>query len=159
MVRRVKKYKAGFVISDANIKPESSLREVLKIIERTGHSTIAVTHDGTPTGRLEGILTSRDYRLSRCSLDEKVKDFMTPFSQLIYGKDGISLKEANDIIWGHKLNCLPIVDNNQNLVYLVFRKDYDSHKENPNELLDKNKSLMVGAGINTKDYKERVLSW
>ncbi len=156
MVRRVKKYKAGFVLSDANITPESSLREVLKIIERTGHSTIAVTHDGTPTGRLEGILTSRDYRLSRCSLDEKVKEFMTPFSQLIYGKDGISLKEANDIIWENKLNCLPIVDNKQNLVYLVFRKDYDSHKENPNELLDKNKSLMVGAGINTKDYKDRV---
>lgn len=156
MVRRVKKYKAGFVLSDANITPESSLREVLKIIERTGHSTIAVTHDGSPTGKLEGILTSRDYRLSRCSLDEKVKEFMTPFSQLIYGKDGISLKEANDIIWENKLNCLPIVDNKQNLVYLVFRKDYDSHKENPNELLDKNKSLMVGAGINTKDYKERV---
>ncbi|KNY26303.1 IMP dehydrogenase [Pseudobacteroides cellulosolvens] len=156
MVRRVKKYKAGFVLSDANITPESSLREVLKIIERTGHSTIAVTHDGTPTGRLEGILTSRDYRLSRCSLDEKVKEFMTPFSQLIYGKDGISLKEANDIIWENKLNCLPIVDSKQNLVYLVFRKDYDSHKENPNELLDKNKSLMVGAGINTKDYKDRV---
>ncbi|HOV27017.1 MAG TPA: IMP dehydrogenase [Pseudobacteroides sp.] len=156
MVRKVKKYKAGFVISDSNITPESSLREVLKIIEKTGHSTIAVTHDGTPTGRLEGILTSRDYRLSRCSLDEKVKDFMTPFSQLIYGKDGISLKEANDIIWENKLNCLPIVDNKQNLVYLVFRKDYDSHKENPNELLDKNKSLMVGAGINTKDYKDRV---
>jgi len=156
MVRRVKKYKAGFVLSDANITPESTLREVLKIIERTGHSTIAVTHDGTPTGRLEGILTSRDYRLSRCSLDEKVKEFMTPFSQLIYGKDGISLKEANDIIWENKLNCLPIVDNKQNLVYLVFRKDYDSHKENPNELLDVNKSLMVGAGINTKDYKDRV---
>ncbi|HEY9060433.1 MAG TPA: IMP dehydrogenase [Pseudobacteroides sp.] len=156
MVRRVKKYKAGFVLSDANITPDSSLREVLKIIERTGHSTIAVTHDGSPTGKLEGILTSRDYRLSRCSLDEKVKEFMTPFSQLIYGKDGISLKEANDIIWENKLNCLPIVDNKQNLVYLVFRKDYDSHKENPNELLDKNKSLMVGAGINTKDYKDRV---
>jgi IMP dehydrogenase len=156
MVRRVKKYKAGFVLSDANITPESSLREVLKIIERTGHSTIAVTHDGTPTGRLEGILTSRDYRLSRCSLDQKVKEFMTPFSQLIYGKDGISLKEANDIIWENKLNCLPIVDSKQNLVYLVFRKDYDSHKENPNELLDNNKSLMVGAGINTKDYKDRV---
>jgi len=156
MVRKVKKYKAGFVISDANITPESTLKEVLQVIDRTGHSTIAVTADGTPIGKLEGILTSRDYRLSRCKLDQKVKEFMTPFSSLIYGKDGISLTEANDIIWEHKLNCLPIVDSKQNLVYLVFRKDYDSHKENPNELLDENKSLMVGAGINTKDYKIRV---
>ncbi|MDP4181726.1 MAG: IMP dehydrogenase [Bacillota bacterium] len=156
MVRKVKKYKSGFVISDANITPESTLNEVIQTIERTGHSTIAVTEDGTPTGKLAGILTSRDYRLSRCSSDQKVKEFMTPFSSLIYGNDGITLTEANDIIWENKLNCLPIVDNKQNLVYLVFRKDYDSHKENPNELLDENKSFMTGAGINTKDYKQRV---
>ena len=109
-----------------------------------------------PTGKLLGIVTSRDYRLSRTPLDTKIKEFMTPFSSLVYAKEGISLKEANDMIWEHKLNTLPIVDNNQNLLYLVFRKDYDSHKENPNELLDINKRLIVGAGINTRDYKERV---
>lgn len=156
MVRRVKKYKAGFVVSDSNLRPEDTLREVLELKERTGHSTIAITADGSPTGKLLGIVTSRDYRVSRCSLDMKIKDFMTPFSSLIYGKEGITLKEANDMIWDHKLNTLPIVDNNQNLLYFVFRKDYDSHKENPNELLDKNKRLITGAGINTKDYRERV---
>lgn len=156
MVRRVKKYKAGFVVSDSNLRPEDTLREVLELKERTGHSTIAITADGSPTGKLLGIVTSRDYRVSRCSLDMKIKDFMTPFSSLIYGKEGITLKEANDMIWDHKLNTLPIVDNNQNLLYFVFRKDYDSHKENPNELLDKNKRLITGAGINTRDYAERV---
>lgn len=156
MVKKVKKYKAGFVISDSNVKPEDTLRDVVALKDKKGHSTIAVTENGLPTGKLLGIVTSRDYRLSRFSLDMKVKEFMTPFSSLIYGKEGMSLKEANDTIWEHKLNSLPVVDNNQNLMYLIFRKDYDSHKENPNELLDANKRLIVGAGINTRDYKERV---
>jgi IMP dehydrogenase len=156
MVYKVKKYKAGFVVSDSNVKPDDTLREVLRLKGKSGHSTVAVTEDGSPAGKLLGIVTSRDYRLSRTPLERKVMEFMTPFSSLIYGQEGITLSEANDMIWEHKLNCLPIVDKNQNLMYLVFRKDYDSHKENPLELLDKNKRLMVGAGINTRDYKERV---
>jgi IMP dehydrogenase len=156
MVRKVKKYKAGFVISDSNLTPEHSLSDVVKMIEKTGHSTIAITSDGSPTGELLGILTSRDYRLTRNPLSMKIKEFMTKFDSLIYAEEGISLTEANDLIWEHKLNCLPIIDNKQCLKYLVFRKDYDAHKENPNELLDNNKSYVVGAGINTRDYAERV---
>ncbi len=156
MVRKVKKHKAGFVVSDSNLSPDDTLAAVVKLKDQTGHSTIAITEDGTANGKLVGIVTSRDYRLSRASLDDKIKNFMTPFENLIYGEEGISLKEANDMIWEHKLNCLPIIDSNQRLMYFVFRKDYDSHKENPYELLDKNKRLIVGAGINTRDYKERV---
>ena len=156
MVIKVKKYKAGFVVSDANMKPDQTLKDVLDLKARTGHSTIAITEDGSSTGKLLGIVTSRDYRMSRTPLDRKIQEFMTPFSSLIYGKEGMTLSEANDMIWDHKLNCLPIINNNGNLVYLVFRKDYDGHKENPDELLDQNKRLRVGAGINTRDYKERV---
>jgi IMP dehydrogenase len=137
MVRKVKKYKAGFVVSDSNLKPDDTLKDVVQIKEKTGHSTIAITEDGTAAGKLVGIVTSRDYRLSRASLDQKIYEFMTPFSSLIYAYEGTSLKEANDMIWEHKLNCLPIIDKNQKLMYLVFRKDYDNHKENPNELLEK----------------------
>ena len=156
MVSRVKNYKAGFVTSDSNIQPNATLQDVLDLKERTGHSTVAVTHDGSANGQLLGIVTSRDYRLSRMDLSTQVKDFMTPFSELIYAKEGVTLSEANDIIWDHKLNSLPIIDSDQNLRYLVFRKDYDNHKENPNELLDSSKRYMVGAGINTRDYAERV---
>ena len=156
MVARVKSYKKGFVCSDSNITPEASLKDVLALKERTGHSTIAVTHDATANGKLLGIVTSRDYRISRMSLDTKVKEFMTPFSKLVYANENTSLKEANDLIWDNKLNCLPLIDKDQNLKYVVFRKDYDSHKENVNELLDKNKSYIVGAGINTRDYAERI---
>lgn len=156
MVRKVKKHKSGFVVSDSNVSVNQTLRDVLAIKERTGHSTIAVTDDGTANGKLLGIITSRDYRLSRDPLDKKVEDFMTPFKDLIVGKLGITLSEANDIIWEHKLNSLPIIDDEQRLHYLVFRKDYDDHKANPEQLLDSKKRLMVGAGINTWDYKERV---
>ena len=157
MVRRVKKFKAGFVSSDSNIRPDATLSEVLALRRRTGHSTIGVTEDGSPNGRLLGIVTSRDYRLGTTPEDARVEDFMTPFAKLKVGRLGISLKEANNIIWEHKLNTLPIIDEHDKLVYLVFRKDYDDHKENPVELSNKHtKELLVGAGINTRDFRERV---
>lgn len=156
MVMEVKKYKAGFVESRANITPEDTLRDIIVLKEKTGFSTVGVTENGKPSGKLLGIVTSRDYRTSRDDHDQKVKDFMTPVANMVIAKDGISLGEANDVIWEHKLNQLPIVDENQNLKYFVFRKDYDSHKRNPNELLDANKRLIVGAGINTRDYRERI---
>ena len=156
MVARAKAYKAGFVVSDSNITPDKTLADILALKEKTGHSTVAVTDDGTATGKLLGIVTSRDYRVSRMSTDEKVKDFMTPFDKLIYAPKGTTLKEANDIIWEHKLNSLPIVDDSGHLMYMVFRKDYSSHKENPLELLDSHKRYVVGAGVNTRDYEERI---
>ena len=156
MVARVKNYKAGFVISDSNLKPTDTLRDVLRLLEANGHNTMAVTEDGTPNGKLLGIVTGRDYRVSRMTGDEVVSSFMTPFEKLVTAPESTTLKQANDIIWEHKLNSLPIVDDNGHLKYFVFRKDYSQHKENPDELLDKNKSYVVGAGINTRDYENRV---
>ena len=156
MVRKVKKFKAGFVVSDANLKPDNTLADVIALKARTGHSTIGITDDGTSKGKLLGIVTTRDYRATKDNQDTPISEFMTPFSKLVTGQLGISLTDANDIIWEHKLNTLPIIDKDLSLQYFVFRKDYDEHKENPNELLDSNKKLLVGAGINTRDYKERV---
>ena len=156
MVKRAKSYKAGFVKSDSNLSPESTLAEVVDLKEKTGHSTVAITSDGTADGKLVGIVTGRDYRISRMSLDTKVKEFMTPFDKLIWAKEGTTLKEANDIIWDNKLNSLPIINDEGKLCYFVFRKDYDTHKQNPNELLDSSKRYVVGAGINTRDFAERV---
>ncbi len=156
MVKRAKTYKAGFVKSDSNLKPDATLSDVIELTHKTGHSTIAITDDGTSDGVLLGIVTGRDYRPSRMAPDLQVKEFMTPFSKLIWAPEGTTLKVANDIIWDHKINQLPIVSEDGKLRYLVFRKDYDSHKQNPNELLDEYKRYVVGAGINTRDYKERV---
>ena len=156
MVKRAKSYKAGFVQSDSNLRPDQTLGDVLKLKEQNGHSTIAITEDGKPNGKLMGLVTSKDYRVSRMSMDTPISEFMTPTDKLVYGLDGISLTEANDIIWGNKVNQLPIVDADMHLKALVFRKDYDAHKDNPLELLDEHKRYIVGAGINTRDYKERI---
>ena len=156
MVERAKSYKAGFVVSDSNVTPDSTLADILALKAKNGHSTVAVTSDGKSGGKLLGIVTSRDYRVSRMSEDTPVRDFMTPLVSLVIGHEDTTLKQANDIIWDNKLNSLPIVDKNGCLKHFVFRKDYDSHKENPNELLDNHKRYIVGAGINTRDYEERI---
>ena len=156
MVARVKNYKSGFVVSASNVTPDNTLADILELKKKNGFSTVAVTDDGTATGKLLGIVTSRDYRVSRMSPDEKVSSFMTPFEKLVTAPAATTLKEANDIIWDHKLNALPLVDENGHLVYFVFRKDYASHKENPLEMLDGDKRYLVGAGINSRDYAQRV---
>lgn len=156
MVKRAKTYKAGFVKSDSNVRPDSTLADVINLTQSTGHSTIAVTEDGTCDGKLVGIVTGRDYRVSRMAPDLQVKEFMTPLEKLITAPEGTTLKDANDIIWEHKLNSLPIIDADGKLCYMVFRKDYEAHKQNPNELLDDHKRYVVGAGINTRDYAQRV---
>lgn len=156
MVKKVKTHKAGYVKSDSNLSPEMTLQDVLELKAKTGHSTMPVTEDGTCGSKLVGIVTGRDYRISRMATSVKVREFMTPFEKLITAPEGTTLKEANDIIWDHKLNSLPIIDGEGKLLYLVFRKDYESHKTNQNELLDKTKRYVVGAGINTRDYAERV---
>ena len=156
MVSKVKNHKAGFVTSDSNIRPDQTLEDILKLKEKTGHSTVAVTENGRSNGRLLGIVTSRDYRENRMDHSTKVEEFMTPIDKIIYANEGVSLTEANDIIWDHKLNALPILDKEMRLVSFVFRKDFDAHQEHPNELLDNKKRFVVGAGINTRDYDERV---
>ena len=156
MVARVKNYKAGFVVSASNIMPEQTLADVLELKAKNGYSTMAVTDDGTAHGKLLGIVSSRDYRVSRMSTELRVSEFMTPLEKLVTAPEGTTLKEANDIIWDHKLNSLPIVDAEGKLVYFVFRKDYSEHKANPNEVLDEHKRYIVGAGINSRDYAERV---
>ena len=156
MVARVKNYKAGFVPSASNLTPDATLKDVLALKEEKGYSTMAVTSDGTPNGKLLGIVSSRDYRVSRMELGTRVSEFMTPFEKLVTAPEGTTLKEANDIIWDHKLNSLPIVDAGGRLLYFVFRKDYAEHKNNPNEILDEHKRYIVGAGINSRDYAERV---
>jgi IMP dehydrogenase len=156
MVRKVKNSKAGFVVSDSNLRVDNTMADVVALKKLTGHSTMAVTDDGTGTGKLLGIVTSRDYRVSRMDPETKVSEFMTPLDKIISAPEGTTLKEANNIIWDNKLNALPIVDAEGHMVAFVFRKDYDLHKNNPLSLLDSDKRYVVGAGINTRDYAERV---
>lgn len=154
--KKSKKHKAGFIDSDSNVKSGTSLRDVIALVEKTGHSTVTITEDGTSNGKFLGLVTDKDYRISRANLDDPIDKFMTPREKIVCAKKGISLAEANDIIWENKISCLPILDENDNLEHLVFRKDYEERKNNPDSLLDENKRYIVGAGINTRDYAERI---
>ena len=156
MVKHVKKHKAGFVVSDSNVKSNTPLKEVLELVKRTGHSTVMVTEDGTANGKFLGLVTDKDYRISRDNMDAPISNYMTPIEKVVFAEEGISLSEANDIIWKYKKECLPILDQKGNLKFLVFRKDYEERKHNPYSLLDKDKRYVVGAGINTRDYERRV---
>ena len=156
MVRNVKKYKAGFITSDSNVKPDSTIKEVLDLIEKTGHSTVMVTEDGTANGKFWGLVTDKDYRISRVNLEDPVSKYMVKKENIVFAKKGISLHDANDLIWDNKISCLPVLTEDGTLDSLVFRKDYEADKENPNSLLDEHKRFVVGAGINTRDYEERI---
>ena len=156
MVRHVKKHKAGFIISDSNVKSGTPLKEVIELVKETGHSTVMITEDGTANGKFIGLVTDKDYRISRDDMDAPIDNFMTPKEKAVWAHEGISLAEANDVIWENKIACLPILDDNENLKYLVFRKDYEERKNNPNSLLDENKRYIVGAGVNTRDHEERI---
>jgi len=156
MVGRVKQYKAGFVPSASNVRPDQTLKDILDLKTKTGHTTVAVTEDGTPTGRFLGLITGKDYRISRMAPETVVSTFMVPFDKLIYAEEGANISQCNDILWEHKLNALPVIDKNQRLISFVFRKDYVMHKDNPLELLDNKKRYIVGAGVNTHDYAERI---
>ena len=156
MVRHVKKHKAGFVVSDSNVKSGTPLKEVIALVEQTGHSTVMITDDGTAHGKFLGLVTDKDYRISRADFEEPIDKFMKPKAEVVWSKEGISLESANDVIWENKIACLPILDEEEKLKYLVFRKDYEDRKNNPESLLDENKRYIVGAGINTRDYEERI---
>ncbi|MBI4812768.1 IMP dehydrogenase [Candidatus Falkowbacteria bacterium] len=155
MIRRVKGSKAGFVVSTSNLGPENIIADVLELHEKTGHSTIPITHNGTGIGRLLGILTEHDWKFEE-NRGRLVSEVMTQIEDVIFGPAGISLHGANSLLKKHKKSCLPIIDNEGNLQSLVFWKDLINHLNNPDELLDAEKRLVVGAGINTWDYKERV---
>ena len=91
MVRRVKKHKAGFIDSDSNVKSGTSLKDVINLVNRTGHSTVTITDDGTSNGKLLGLVTDKDYRISRCDLTDPIDKYMTPVDKLVCAKKGISL--------------------------------------------------------------------
>ncbi len=156
MVRNVKNYKAGFVQSDSNVTPESPLAHAIEISKKTGHSTVAVTEDGTPNGRFLGILTDKDYWPKEDNLSLPVAEYMTPYEKVHYAESGVSLHDANELLRKYRKDCLPVLDKNGMLDSLVFRKDFIAHTQHPLELIDSDKRLIAAAGVNTHDYRDRV---
>lgn len=155
-VREVKSFKAGFVVSDTNVGPDDSLGHLVDVMKSTGHSTAAVTDDRSATGRLYGLVSSRDFHPERHDLSAPVSSRMRTVCNLPHAVGEVSLSEANARLWDERLDCLPVLDAEGRLQYLVFRSDYADNKKFPDQLVDQNKRLRTGAGINTHDYQDRV---
>ncbi len=155
-VRAVKNFKAGFVVSDTNVRPTDTLGHLWELMERTGHSTAAVTDDGTASGLLLGLVTSRDFHPQRHDAAALVSTRMVPVEKIAHSRDDIALSQANARLWEERLDCLPTVDESGRLRHLVFRSDYTDNKRFPTQLVDDGKRLRVGAGVNTHDYRDRI---
>ncbi|MCL2732992.1 MAG: IMP dehydrogenase [Actinomycetia bacterium] len=155
-VRAVKNFKAGFVVSDTNVRAGDTLDRLRELMRETGHSTAAVTDDGTARGRLVGMVTSRDFHPQRHDGAAPVSSRMVPAGELARADEDITLSQANTRLWEERLDCLPVLDAGGRLRHLVFRSDYTDNKRFPVQLVDDAKRLRVGAGVNTHDYADRI---
>jgi IMP dehydrogenase/GMP reductase len=156
MVAAVKRHKAGFRFSDINIKPSATLGEVTALLESAERDVAVVTDDGSPHGLFVGLISTDDFHPRRHNLSDSVESRMRPAAGLVTAAPSISLSEANSLIWDHRLDVLPVVDEAGLLQSIVLRRDYELHKRFRNETIDADKRFRVGAGVNTHDYRERI---
>lgn len=149
-VRRVKKFKNGFILDPICLSPESTLEEVYRTKESLGFSSFPVTDNGEMGGKLVGIISNRDTSFIE-DPSVKVKEFMTPRDQLTCAKEGVSLEEANKMLKESKKGKLPVVNGNDELVALIARTDLQKNRDNPRASKDSvNKQLLCGASIGTR---------
>ncbi len=160
MVREVKRTKAGFVTPEV-LSPEDTLGYAAEKMRTTGYSKFPVTSDGTSNGILLGLLTDNDFDadlhkpLAVNVRMRKIEDLDVAYDDKVHD----DIKIANNRIKEGHHSVLPIIyRDSKRLKALVFRKDMIEHEENPHELLDNDKRYIVGAAINTHDYKQRAPS-
>jgi len=151
MIRRIKRHKAGFV-TPQTISPDMRLRDVELLRKEAGFTTFPVVSD---EGNLLGLITRRDYD-ARAHGDLPASERMIPRDQLDVGVQITDLEEANArLIEGHR-SILPIVDESDRLLSIVFRKDIEDHLDNPDQVHDERKRLLAVAAVNTRDHEARV---
>jgi len=156
-VRKVKKFKNGFILDPVCLSPENTVEDVFRTKQTLGFSSFPITDTGKMGGRLVGIISNRDTAFIE-DPSVKVKDFMTPRADLSVAKEGVSLAEANEMLKQSKKGKLPVVNENDELVALIARTDLQKQKENPLATKEAgNKQLLCGAAIGTRpDDKERA---
>jgi len=148
-VRKVKKYKNGFITDPVCLSPTHTIKDILEIKRKLGYSGIPITHNGKMGGRLLGIVSNRDTSFET-DISMKVQDVMTPRDELSIAFEGVSLREANDILKRSKKGKLPVVNTEDELVALISRTDLQKNIDFPRASKNSNKQLIVGASVGTR---------
>ncbi|MFF3019143.1 IMP dehydrogenase [Streptomyces sp. NPDC057939] len=154
-VRAVKRHKAGFRTGEVTAAPDTPLGEVARQLAETEQGVAVVTKSGEPDGEFLGIIGLDDFHLERHGADETVGNRMRERAGLVTATASVSLSEANELIWQHHVDVLPVVEDDR-VVSLVLKSDYQAHKTYHRASVDAEKRLRVGAGINSRDYKDRI---
>ncbi|MDU5651357.1 MAG: IMP dehydrogenase, partial [Clostridium perfringens] len=150
-VDRVKRQENGVITDPIFLSEDHTVREALDLMAQYRISGVPVTREG----KLVGIITNRDI-VFETNYDKKVSEVMTK-SPLVTAKEGTTLTEALEILKQHKIEKLPLVDDENNLKGLITIKDIEKAKAFPNAAKDEKGRLLCGASIGvTNDMMERV---
>lgn len=150
-VMKVKKSESGIIIDPVKVYPDDSIAKALDIMATYKISGVPVVDKND---KLVGILTNRDLRFEK-DYSKKVKEVMTK-APLVTAKEGITLEEAEQILHKHKIEKLPIVDDEGHLKGLITIKDIQKKKEYPNANKDKYGRLRVAAAVGVGNGIERA---
>ncbi|WP_422447022.1 IMP dehydrogenase [Thermoanaerobacterium sp. DL9XJH110] len=150
-VDKVKRSEHGVIVDPFYLSPDNRIGEALELMERYKISGVPITENG----KLVGIITNRDLRFED-DMNKKIKEVMTK-ENLVTAPEGTTLEEAKGILKKHKIEKLPIVDENFNLKGLITIKDIEKAIKYPNSAKDKNGRLLVGAAVGvSRDMEDRV---
>ena len=153
-VTRVKRFRNGFIVDPVTMGPENVLTDLDAIRDQYGFSSAPITDTGKVGGKLLGLVTSRDTDFMSNRSSVKLKDVMTPLTDLKVGVEPITLKEAQATLQRIKKGKLPIVNNENELVAMLSRKDSIAAKETPFATQSSNMQLAVGASVSTRPCDE-----
>ncbi len=151
MVAAIKNYKAGFV-EPVTVRPADTIARICEVKRSTGFNTFPVVDE---SGILKGLISRNDYDEHRHA-NRLVSERMIPRDRVEVGVDIVDLKKANESLLDSHHSVLPIVDGQDHLLHVVFKKDIQDHLENPLQVVDDRKRLVALAAINTHDYATRV---
>lgn len=151
-VTKVKRFRNGFIVDPVCLRPNSTVSQVDEIRKDFGFSTVPITDDNS--GKLLGLVTSRDVDFLHNRETTRLSDVMTPIDQLVVGTEPITLKEAQLMLFKAKKGKLPIINKDGVLVALVSRKDSISARDSPGSTRGKNFQLAVGGAVSTRPCDE-----
>jgi IMP dehydrogenase len=150
-VDKVKRSESGMIVDPITMGPDQSVREALDVMEKYRISGIPITKNG----RLVGILTNRDLRFET-DVHKKVSDLMTK-DHLVTAPEGTTLDAAKERLHRHRIEKLPVVDEQGRLKGLITIKDIEKRRKYPRACKDQLGRLVVGAAVGVSvDTDKRV---